>query len=70
MFRGREGLKYELASMGGEPIITSQDEISLLFKTRKSSALLYYNGKYLRYKPFMVLGRGNERNYFILFIPL
>merc|ERR1719278_818868 len=30
--------------MGGQPIITSQDKISLVFKTRKSSALLYYNG--------------------------
>ena len=46
MFRGREGLKYELATMGGEPILTSQDKISLFFKTRKSSALLYYNGKH------------------------
>ena len=48
MFRGREGLKYELASMGGQPILTSQDKISLVFKTRKSSALLYYNGKSYR----------------------
>ena len=45
MFRGREGLKYQLASQGGQSIITSQDKISLVFKTRKSSALLYYNGK-------------------------
>ena len=46
MFRGRQGLKYELASMGGQPIITLQDKISFFFKTRKSSALLYYNGKH------------------------
>ena len=42
---GYEGLKYQLASQGGQPILTSEDKISLVFKTRKSSALLYYNGK-------------------------
>ena len=55
MFRGREGLKYELASMGGQPIITSQDKISLVFKTRKSSALLYYNGKLSLLKVFTTI---------------
>jgi len=44
VFRGREGVKYDLNNIGGEPIITSVDKISLYFKTRKSSGLLFYNG--------------------------
>ena len=47
MLRGREGLKYDLSSVGGEPILFEADKISLYFKTRKSSGLLYYNGKAL-----------------------
>ena len=44
MLRGREGVKYDLNNIGGEPIITSVDKISLYFKTRKSTGLLFYNG--------------------------
>ena len=53
MFRGREGVKYDLAKFsgdgepgGGEPILAAQDKISFYFKTSKSSGLLYYNGDY------------------------
>ena len=46
VFRGREGVKYDLNHIGGEPIITSVDKISLYFKTRKSSGLLFYNGEF------------------------
>ena len=45
MLRGRQGLKYELSEAGGEPILTKADKIEFYFKTRKSSGLLYYNGK-------------------------
>jgi hypothetical protein len=45
VFRGREGLKYDLHRLGGEPILASTDTISLHFKTRKSTGLLYYNGQ-------------------------
>ena len=44
VLRGREGVKYDLNNIGGEPIITSVDKISLYFKTRKSTGLLFYNG--------------------------
>ena len=43
--RGREGVKYDLNQIGGAPILTSVDKISLYFKTRKSLGLLLYNGK-------------------------
>ena len=45
LLRGREGIKYDLNHIGGEPIITSSDKISLYFKTRKSAGLLFYNGE-------------------------
>ena len=31
--------------VGGEPILAASDTISFHFKTRKSSGLLYFNGK-------------------------
>ena len=53
MFRGREGVKYDLSMLsgdspvgGGEPILAAHDRISFYFKTSKSSGLLYYNGNY------------------------
>ena len=53
MFRGREGVKYDLSMFsgdgepgGGEPILAAKDKISFYFKTSKSSGLLYYNGNY------------------------
>ena len=53
MFRGREGVKYDLTMLsaegqggGGEPILAANDRISFYFKTSKSSGLLYYNGNY------------------------
>ena len=55
MFRGREGVKYDLTMLsgegqggggGGEPILAAHDRISFYFKTSKSSGLLYYNGNY------------------------
>ena len=46
MFRGREGVKYELGA-GGQaslPILAARDSIQFQFKTTKSTGLLYYNG--------------------------
>ena len=49
MMRGREGIKYDLDQIGFStrmaPILSSNDKISLYFKTGRSNGLLYYNGK-------------------------
>jgi hypothetical protein len=44
-FRGSEYLSYDLSRTGGEPIVSTQDAISLNFKTRQPSGLLFYTGK-------------------------
>lgn len=44
-FRGAEYLSYDLSQRGIEPILSENDEISLFFKTRKSSGLLFHTGK-------------------------
>ena len=46
MFRGREGVKYELSGGGRTslPILAARDSIQFQFKTTKSTGLLYYNG--------------------------
>ena len=44
-FRGGEYLTYDLSRRGVDPILSSDDEISLHFKTRKSSGLLFYTGE-------------------------
>ena len=43
-FRGNEYIAYDLQQRGVEPILSTNDEISLYFKTRKSSGLLFYTG--------------------------
>nr|CAD7395668.1 unnamed protein product [Timema cristinae] len=43
-FRGTEFLSYDLSRTGGEPIVSTQDAISLTFKTRQPSGLLFYTG--------------------------
>ncbi|XP_021923606.1 neurexin-3 isoform X3 [Zootermopsis nevadensis] len=43
-FRGSEYLSYDLSKTGGEPIVSTQDAISLNFKTRQPSGLLFYTG--------------------------
>jgi leucine-rich repeat transmembrane neuronal protein 1/2 len=43
--RGNEYMTYNLQLRGAEPILSTNDEISLYFKTRKSSGLLFYTGK-------------------------
>ena len=43
-FRGGEYIAYDLQQRGVEPILSTNDEISLYFKTRKSSGLLFYTG--------------------------
>ena len=45
--RGGEYITYNLQMRGVEPILSTNDEISLYFKTRKSSGLLFYTGQYL-----------------------
>lgn len=44
-FRGAEFLSYDLTQTGGEPIVSTQDAISLYFKTRQPNGLLFYTGK-------------------------
>jgi hypothetical protein len=44
-FRGAEYLSYDLSTTGAEPIVSAQDSISLNFKTRQPSGLLFYTGK-------------------------
>lgn len=43
-FRGRDGIKYNILELGGQPVLSSGDRVSLYFKTRKSSGLIFYNG--------------------------
>lgn len=44
-FRGTEFLSYDLGQTGGEPIVSSQDAISLYFRTRQPNGLLFFTGK-------------------------
>ena len=43
--RGTEYITYDLQQKSLEPILSINDEISLYFKTRKSSGLLFYTGE-------------------------
>ena len=43
-FRGTEYVTYDLTQKSLEPILSINDQISLYFKTRKSSGLLFYTG--------------------------
>ena len=45
-FRGTEYLSYDLSRTGGEPIVSTQDTITLSFKTRHPSGLLFYTGEF------------------------
>ncbi|KAE8750773.1 hypothetical protein FOCC_FOCC002483 [Frankliniella occidentalis] len=44
-FRGTEYLSYDLSRTGGEPIVSTQDTVSLSFKTRSPNGLLFYTGE-------------------------
>jgi leucine-rich repeat transmembrane neuronal protein 1/2 len=33
-----------MAQSGGEPIVSSSDEVSLYFKTRQATGMLFYTG--------------------------
>ena len=44
-FTGNEFLSYDLGKLGGEPILSRQDEISLYFRTNRDDGLLFYTGK-------------------------
>ena len=44
-FSGGEYITYDLRQKGFEPILSTNDEISLHFKTRKSNGLLFYTGE-------------------------
>lgn len=43
--RGHEYFFYDMAANGGEPIVSSSDEISLYFKTRQPTGMLFYTGE-------------------------
>ena len=42
--RGHEYFYYDMSQNGGEPIVSSSDEISLYFKTRQPNGVLFYTG--------------------------
>lgn len=42
--RGHEYFFYDMAQSGGEPIVSSSDEVSLYFKTRQATGTLFYTG--------------------------
>lgn len=44
-FFGQEYLTYNLAQSGIDPILSMRDHISLVFKTRRSSGLLFFTGQ-------------------------
>lgn len=44
-FRGVEYLYYDMGRTGGEPIVSNQDAISLYFKTRHPSGLIFHTGE-------------------------
>lgn len=46
-FRGTEFLSYDMGQTGGESIVSSQDAISLYFRTRQPNGLLFYTGENL-----------------------
>merc|ERR1712141_611992 len=48
-FRGTEYITYDLQQRSLEPILSVNDELSLYFKTRKSSGLLFYTGNGIDY---------------------
>ncbi|XP_023227763.1 neurexin-3-like [Centruroides sculpturatus] len=43
-FKGTEILQYDLRGSGGEPIVSTSEVISLYFKTKQASGLLFYTG--------------------------
>ena len=44
-FTGSEFLTYDLVQLGGEPILSTRDEISMYFRTNRDDGLLFYTGK-------------------------
>lgn len=45
-FKGDEYLSYDLVQLGGQPILSTQDEISLHFKTTRPDGLLFHTGEF------------------------
>ena len=43
-FKGQDYLSYDLIRLGGEPIVSTKDSISLDFKTNRPDGLLFYTG--------------------------
>ena len=60
-FRGTEYITYDLQQRSVEPILSTSDEISLYFKTRKSSGLLFYTGE-LNYSIKVLPGQPRMTN--------
>ena len=46
-FTGVEFLTYDLVQLGGEPILSTRDEISMYFRTNRDDGLLFYSGNSL-----------------------
>ena len=51
-FKGHDYLSYDLIRLGGEPIVSTKDSISLDFKTNRPDGLLFYTGLLLFSKTF------------------
>ena len=71
-FTGVEFLTYDLVQLGGEPIVSKRDEISLYFRTNRDDGLLFYTGKYIESfwwlnMPFVLL-IGEEQNTYLCVI--
>ena len=60
-FRGTEYVTYDLSQKSLEPILSINDQISLYFKTRKSSGLLFYTGNTSKLKSLHLKGLEGER---------
>ena len=43
-FKGNDYLSYDLIRLGGEPIVSTKDRISLDFKSNRADGLLFYTG--------------------------
>lgn len=56
-FRGSEFLFYDLGQTGGEPIVSTQDAITLYFRTRQANGLLFYTGKIIDFNFSFLLRR-------------
>ena len=56
-FKGQDYLSYDLIRLGGEPIVSTKDSISLDFKTNRPDGLLFYTGFFIVKKLYCFLSK-------------